>query len=97
MLIASSLILFAIVAVASGNLRQLTLAGLTGLLDRMVALALVAIGQSFVIIAGSIDLVGRKSRLRCRGRNLFRHARPAGDDRAGLRGRLGDCRRHRRH
>ena len=56
MMIASSLILFAIVAVASGNLRQLTLAGLTGLLDRMVALALVAIGQSFVIIAGSIDL-----------------------------------------
>jgi ribose transport system permease protein len=53
---ALSLILFMIVAVVSGNLRQLTLGGLTGLFDRMVPLALVAIGQTFVIIAGSIDL-----------------------------------------
>jgi ribose transport system permease protein len=55
-LIVSSLALFVVVASASGNVRQLTIGGLTGLLDRMVPLALVAIGQTFVIIAGSIDL-----------------------------------------
>lgn len=43
-------------AFAAGQTAQLSLAGIVGLLQRMVALGLVALGQNFVIIGGSIDL-----------------------------------------
>lgn len=47
---------FVIVALATGEVSQLGSAGISGLLQRMVALGLVAIGQTFVILVGSIDL-----------------------------------------
>ncbi|WP_313523364.1 ABC transporter permease [Shinella sp.] len=47
---------FVVVALATGETSQLSAQGLTGLLQRMIALGLVAIGQTFVILVGSIDL-----------------------------------------
>ncbi|MCD2184613.1 ABC transporter permease [Rhizobium sp. GN54] len=47
---------FVVVALATGETAQLSGQGVTGLLQRMVALGLVAIGQTFVILVGSIDL-----------------------------------------
>lgn len=47
---------FVVVALATGETAQLTGQGVAGLLQRMVALGLVAIGQTFVILVGSIDL-----------------------------------------
>lgn len=47
---------FVVVALATGEIAQLSGQGITGLLQRMVALGLVAIGQTFVILVGSIDL-----------------------------------------
>ena len=40
----------------TGSLNQLGVEGLVGLFQRMVALGLVALGQTFVILGGSIDL-----------------------------------------
>jgi ribose/xylose/arabinose/galactoside ABC-type transport system permease subunit len=47
---------FAVVALATGETAQLSGQGIAGLLQRMVALGLVAVGQTFVILVGSIDL-----------------------------------------
>lgn len=47
---------FVVVALATGEVSQLSGQGIVGLLQRMVALGLVAIGQTFVILVGSIDL-----------------------------------------
>lgn len=56
LLFAGSALLYAGVAVWTGSLNQLGTEGIVGLLQRMVALGIVALGQTFVIIAGSIDL-----------------------------------------
>lgn len=55
-LVIGSAMLYAISAIATGQSVQLNWDGVMGLLQRMVALGIVAIGQTFVIIAGSIDL-----------------------------------------
>lgn len=47
---------FVVVALATGEIAQLSGQGIAGLLQRMVALGLVALGQTFVILVGSIDL-----------------------------------------
>lgn len=47
---------FAVVALVTGETAQLSGEGIAGLLQRMVALGLVALGQTFVILVGSIDL-----------------------------------------
>lgn len=47
---------FVVVALATGEVSQLSGQGIVGLLQRMVALGLVSIGQTFVILVGSIDL-----------------------------------------
>jgi ribose transport system permease protein len=44
------------VALWTGQTNQLAVEGLVGLLQRMVALGIVALGQTFVILCGSIDL-----------------------------------------
>ena len=51
-----SIAFFVAVALATGETAQLSGQGAAGLLQRMVALGLVALGQTFVIIVGSIDL-----------------------------------------
>ncbi|WP_448785054.1 ABC transporter permease [Brucella intermedia] len=51
-----SLLVYVGVALATGQYAQVTFAGITGLLERMVALGLVAIGQAVVISSGAIDL-----------------------------------------
>jgi ribose transport system permease protein len=51
-----SAVAFAIIALATRQAAQLSWEGISGLLERMVALGIVAIGQTIVIIAGSIDL-----------------------------------------
>ncbi|WP_151719829.1 ABC transporter permease [Gemmobacter serpentinus] len=51
-----SVTIFAVTAIATGETAQFSLQGVTGLLQRMVALGLVAIGQTFVILVASIDL-----------------------------------------
>nr|WP_296340371.1 ABC transporter permease [uncultured Acidovorax sp.] len=56
LLITLSCAVYVCAALATGQTAQLSLAGIMGLLQRMVALGLVALGQTFVIIAGSIDL-----------------------------------------
>jgi len=43
-------------ALATGQMAQLSLGGVTGLLQRTVALGLVGLGQTFAILVGSIDL-----------------------------------------
>ncbi|HEY5207498.1 MAG TPA: ABC transporter permease [Roseiarcus sp.] len=56
MLFLGSLVLYIGVAISTGQTRMLDVEGVVGLLQRMVALGIVAIGQTFVILAGSIDL-----------------------------------------
>ncbi len=51
-----SLGIFVVTALLTGETAQFSLRGITGLLQRMVALGLVAIGQTFVILVASIDL-----------------------------------------
>jgi ribose transport system permease protein len=51
-----SALAFVIIALATRQAAQLSWEGITGLLERMVALGITAIGQTVVIIAGSIDL-----------------------------------------
>jgi ribose transport system permease protein len=55
-LVVISTLAYAATAIGTGQMTQLTLAGVMGLLQRMVALGLVALGQNFVMLAGSIDL-----------------------------------------
>ncbi len=55
-LILGSLLAFSVTAVATHSDDQLTGAGFSGLIERMVALGIVALGQTFVILARSIDL-----------------------------------------
>ena len=55
-LVSASVLSYAAAAIYTGQLAQLSFDGVMGLLQRMVALGLVAIGQNFVILAGSIDL-----------------------------------------
>jgi ribose transport system permease protein len=52
----ASALAFIVIALATGERTQLSWAGLAGLLERMVALGIVAIGQTIVILAASIDL-----------------------------------------
>ena len=56
LLLLGSVLLYIGVAIATGQTRMLEVEGMVGLLQRMVALGIVAIGQTFVILAGSIDL-----------------------------------------
>jgi ribose transport system permease protein len=56
LLLLGSVVLYFGVATATGQTRMLEVEGVVGLLQRMVALGIVAIGQTFVILAGSIDL-----------------------------------------
>lgn len=51
-----SAVLYVGAALWTGQTNQLGVAGLVGLLQRMVALGAVALGQTFVILCGSIDL-----------------------------------------
>jgi ribose transport system permease protein len=55
-LLLGSIALYVGVALSTGQTRMLDVDGVIGLLQRMVALGIVAIGQTFVILAGSIDL-----------------------------------------
>ncbi|MBN8999320.1 MAG: ABC transporter permease, partial [Rhizobiales bacterium] len=56
LLFIASLVLYVGAALYSGQLNQLNASGVIGLLQRMVGLGIVALGQTFVILAGSIDL-----------------------------------------
>jgi ribose transport system permease protein len=56
LLLLGSLVLYIGVAFSTGQTRMLEVEGVVGLLQRMVALGIVAIGQTFVILGGSIDL-----------------------------------------
>ena len=55
-LLLGSVVLYIGVAISTGQTRMLEVEGVIGLLQRMVALGIVAVGQTFVILAGSIDL-----------------------------------------
>ncbi|TCL71412.1 ABC transporter permease [Rhizobium sp. BK251] len=48
--------IYAGAALATGEINQLSFEGFAGLFQRMVALGLVGLGQTFVILVGSIDL-----------------------------------------
>jgi ribose transport system permease protein len=56
LLFVGSLALYIVVALSTGETRMLNADGIVGLLQRMVGLGTVALGQTFVIIGGSIDL-----------------------------------------
>ncbi len=56
LLIAASAVIYVAVAVGTGQLPQLSTGGVMGLLQRTVALGLVAIGQTLALLVGSIDL-----------------------------------------
>ena len=56
LLLLGSVALYIGVAFSTGHTKMLEVDGVVGLLQRMVALGIVAIGQTFVILAGSIDL-----------------------------------------
>ena len=55
-LFVGSLVLYVGVALWTGQTSQLQTEGWVGLLQRMVALGIVGVGQTFVILCGSIDL-----------------------------------------
>src|SRR5271165_3363752 len=55
-LLIGSIALYVGVALWTGQTRMLETDGVIGLLQRMVALGVVALGQTFAILAGSIDL-----------------------------------------
>lgn len=54
--IALAAIIYVTAALATGQTNQISLTGLSGLLQRTVALGLVGLGQTFAILVGSIDL-----------------------------------------
>ncbi len=56
LLLAGSVALYLAAALWTGSFNQLDVGGIVGLLQRMVALGTVALGQTFVILCGSIDL-----------------------------------------
>ena len=56
LLFASSLALYVVTALATGQHAYLTGEGFVGLTQRMVALGIVALGQTLTILVGSIDL-----------------------------------------
>ena len=56
MLLVGSVALYVGVALWTGQTKMLETDGVIGLLQRMVALGIVALGQTFAILAGSIDL-----------------------------------------
>ena len=56
LILAGSILLYVGVALWTGETKMLETDGIVGLLQRMVALGIVALGQTFAIIAGSIDL-----------------------------------------
>jgi len=56
MLLVGSVALYVGVALWTGETKMLETDGVIGLLQRMVALGVVALGQTFAILAGSIDL-----------------------------------------
>jgi ribose transport system permease protein len=56
LLLAGSILLYVGVAFWTGQTKMLETDGVIGLIQRMVALGIVALGQTFAIIAGSIDL-----------------------------------------
>ena len=56
MLLVGSIALYVGVALWTGETKMLETDGVIGLLQRMVALGIVALGQTFAILAGSIDL-----------------------------------------
>ena len=51
-----SVLFYAGTALATGQVSQLSFEGIVGLVQRMVALGLVGLGQTFAILVGSIDL-----------------------------------------
>ncbi len=51
-----SLLLYAGTALLTGQASALSFEGIVGLLQRMIALGFVALGQTFTILVGSIDL-----------------------------------------
>jgi ribose transport system permease protein len=55
-LVICAAVLYAAAAIATNQSAQLGWTGIMGLLQRMVALGVVAVGQTFVILVGSIDL-----------------------------------------
>jgi ribose transport system permease protein len=56
LLFVGSLALYVAIATWTGETRMLDTEGIVGLMQRMVGLGVVALGQTFVIIGGSIDL-----------------------------------------
>jgi ribose transport system permease protein len=56
LLLVGSVALYVVVALATGQPMMLHVDGIVGLLQRMVGLGIVAVGQTFAILAGSIDL-----------------------------------------
>lgn len=56
LLFVGSIVLYVGAAVWTGETKMLEIDGVVGLLQRMVALGIAALGQTFVILAGSIDL-----------------------------------------
>ena len=56
LLFLGSATLYAAVALWTGSVNQLDVDGIVGLLQRTVALGIVALGQTFAILGGSIDL-----------------------------------------
>jgi ribose transport system permease protein len=56
LLIAISAVAYIAAAIATGQTAQLSADGVMGLLQRTVALGFVAIGQTLVLLVGSIDL-----------------------------------------
>ena len=68
-LFVGSLVLYVGVAVWTGQTSQLQTEGWVGLLQRMVALGIVSVGQTFVILVRLDRSLGRQShqRRRCRG------------------------------
>jgi ribose transport system permease protein len=55
-LIIGATVTYAVVSLATAQSEQLSWAGITGLLQRMVALGITAAGQTLVLLVGSIDL-----------------------------------------
>ena len=56
LLLVGSVALYVAVALVTNQLMMLHVDGIVGLLQRMVGLGIVAVGQTFAILAGSIDL-----------------------------------------
>ncbi len=82
-LIAASAIGFAATALATGQSAQLSADGVIAVLERVVALGLVALGQTFVILAPVDRPVGRQPGQRRRGDGVLDDAGRPGDDAAG--------------